>query len=467
MLWSDTEIVAEYRRRTPRSAELAAQAAEVFPSGITHDGRHLEPYGIYVERAQGSRKWDVDGHEYVDYAGGHGALLLGHNHPAVTEAVRRQLERGTHFGSNQELEIRWGQLVQKLVPSAERVRFTSSGTEATLLALRLARAYTGRPKIVRFAGHFHGWHDHMAFGVSSHFDGTPSPGVVTGIASEVILAPPGDMDAVRQVLQEHGSEIAAVILEPTGASWGQVPLPPAFLQQLREATSQHGVLLIFDEVISGFRCSPGGAQAVYGITPDLTTLAKILAGGLPGGAVVGRADIMGGLSFASEPGQREKIPHHGTFNANPLSAAAGIAALTVVAETDACEQANQYAAQLRGAMRDVIAQESVPWLVYGSFSGFHILLGLPEPAATYQDVESGKYSPQQIKAQRNAALANQLRLAALCEGVDFFGWPGGPTSAVHTADDLDRTIKGFRGAIRRIKQCGLLDAQHASTPATR
>lgn len=465
MSLSETEIVAEYRRRTPRSAELAAEAAQVFPSGITHDGRHLQPYGIYVDHAEGSRKWDVDGNEYVDYAGGHGALLLGHNHPAVTEAVAKQLERGTHFGSNQELEIRWGQAVQRLVPSAERVRFTSSGTEATLLALRLARAYTGRPKVVRFLGHFHGWHDHMAFGVYSRFDGTPSPGVVPGIASEVLLAPPSDIDATRKLLEEHGDEIAAVILEPTGASWGQVPLPPNFLQQLREITTQRGIVLIFDEVISGFRVSPGGAQAHYGITPEMTTLAKILAGGLPGGAVAGRADIMDGLSFATGPVQREKISHHGTFNANPLSAAAGIAALTVVAETDACEQANQYAAQLREGLREVIQQENVPWLVYGTFSGFHIMLGLPRPDATHQDVELGKFTPQEIKAQRNPNLANQLRLAALCEGVDFFGWPGGPTSSVHTADDLDRTISGFRNAIRRMKKSGLIDAETTSTAA--
>ncbi len=458
----DSPIVADYCRRTPGSAKLATEAATVFPSGITHDGRHLEPYGIYVDRAQGSHKWDVDGNEYVDYAGGHGALLLGHNHPAVTEAVRKQLERGTHYGSNHELEIRWGQLVQRLIPSAERVRFTSSGTEATLLALRLARAYTGRTKIMRFQGHFHGWHDHMAFGVSSRFDGTPGPGVVPGVASEMVLAPPGDIAATTELLDRHAGEIAAVILEPTGASWGQIPLLESFLRDLRLATAERGVLLIFDEVISGFRCSPGGAQAVYGITPELTTLAKILAGGFPGGAIAGRADIMESLSFASGGSQREKIPHHGTFNANPISAAAGIAALTVVAETDACEKANRYAEQLRQALRDVIAEEDVPWLVYGSFSGFHIITGLPEPGASYQDVESGKYSPQTLKSLRNPTLVTQMRLAALCEGVDFFGWPGGPTSSVHTEADLSHTADGFRQVIRRMKQAGLIPATTAA-----
>ena len=173
-------------------------ARDVLPAGIAHDSRSQAPYPIYIDHAAGSRKWDVDGHEYVDYTGGHGALLLGHNHPAVTRAVAEQLTRGTHFGSCHELEVRWAEWVQRLVPSAERVRFTSSGTEATLLALRLARAYTGRPKIVRFEGHFHGWHDHMAFGVTSHFDGSPTPGVLPEIAQAVRLVPAGDADALAE-----------------------------------------------------------------------------------------------------------------------------------------------------------------------------------------------------------------------------------------------------------------------------
>ena len=192
---TNSPLIDAYRRRTPTSARLYQRAQSVFPSGVTHDGRFLEPYPMYVARAAGSRKWDVDGNEYVDYSGGHGALLLGHNHPTVVEATQRQLPRGTHYGACHELEIRWGELVQQLVPSAELVRFTNSGTEATLLALRLARAFTGRPKILRFAGHFHGWHDHMAFGVGSHFDGTPTPGVLSEVAANVVLAPPGDLEA--------------------------------------------------------------------------------------------------------------------------------------------------------------------------------------------------------------------------------------------------------------------------------
>ena len=177
-LTTNSPVIAAYRAATPGSAANALRAAELFPSGITHDSRYIEPYGLYITRAQGPRKWDVDGRCYVDYFGGHGALLLGHNHPKVLAAIHAALDRGTHFGACHELEVRWAQLVCQMVPSAECVRFTSSGTEATLMALRLARAYTGRSKLLRFRGHFHGWHDHMTSGHTTHFDGTATSGVI-------------------------------------------------------------------------------------------------------------------------------------------------------------------------------------------------------------------------------------------------------------------------------------------------
>ena len=460
---SQSAILAEFLRRTPKSQQLAARAAGVFPSGVTHDGRYLKPHPVYVERAAGSRKWDVDGNEYVDYAGGHGALLLGHNHPQVLEAISQQLPAGTHYGACHELEIRWGELVQQLIPSAERVRFTSSGTEATLLAMRLSRAATGKPKVLRFLGHFHGWQDHVAFGVSSHLDGTPTPGVLPEIADNTLLCPPGDIEAVRNVLESR-DDVAAVILEPTGASWGKVPLAPEFLTGLRQLTTEQNVILIFDEVISGFRCSPGGAQAVYGIRPDLTTLAKILAGGLPGGAVCGRADLLEQLDFkCCESAGREKISHHGTFNANPLSAAAGVAALKIVAETDACQQANDYAARLRDALNDVIRAEQIPWVVYGTFSGFHFFFNPEELSLSPEDLQAGKVDFRTLRTSNSPELVWRLRLGMICQGVEIFNWPGGPTSAVHTDADLQQTAEALRKTIRLLKQDGDLDpAQRGS-----
>ena len=248
--------------------------------------QNYNPAKFILDKGDGARVWDIDGNEYVDYYGGHGALILGHGHPQVLEAVHTQLELGTHFGACHELEVRWGQLVKDLVPCAERVRFTSSGTEANLMGLRLARAFTGKPKVVRFLGHFHGWHDHVAFASTSHFDGTLPAGITPATASTISLCPPNDIERVEQILDED-EDIAAVILEPTGAAFGHIPTPPEFVRQLRKMTASRGTLLIFDEVISGFRLARGGAQEYLGVTPDLATLAKVLAGGLPGGAVVG------------------------------------------------------------------------------------------------------------------------------------------------------------------------------------
>src|SRR5947209_18361616 len=193
MLLPNVTLTETYEAATPRSAELARRARELLPSGIAHDGRRLDPYPVYVDRAKGPRKWDVDGNEYVDYFGGHGAMLLGHSHPAVIEAVKKQMDLGTHYGSSHELEVRWAELVCELTPCAEKVRFTASGTEASHMAIRLARAHTGKDKIVRFQGHFHGWHDNVAAGAYSHFDGTTTPGVPQGVADLTILMPTDDV----------------------------------------------------------------------------------------------------------------------------------------------------------------------------------------------------------------------------------------------------------------------------------
>lgn len=448
---SNSGIIGAYRERTPGSARLAEEARAIFPSGITHDSRQIRPYGIYVDRARGSRKWDVDGNEYVDYFGGHGSLLLGHGRPEVLRATEAALAQGTQFGASHPLEIRWGSLVREMVPSAKMVRFTASGTEATHLALRLARAHTGRRKLLRFQTHFHGWHDHMTSGYTSHFDGSPTAGVLPGIAEDVILLPPGDVDALRDAFAAHGTEIAAAIVEPTGASFGRIPIRPGFLQSMREEADRAGTVLIFDEVISGFRVSPGGAQAEFGITPDLTTMAKILAGGLPGGAVAGRREILDRLDFdAAERHGFEKIQHPGTFNANPVSAAAGIAALEIIRAEPACARANEFAAELRERINVEFRTARAPWVVYGTFSAFHIFLNPKGRTMDQRDFDPTQVPAADLKFSP-PALVDNLRIALLLNGVDIGGWPGGMTSAAHTTEDLERTVAGFRSAIALLK----------------
>jgi glutamate-1-semialdehyde 2,1-aminomutase len=276
------KLIDAYALRRKKSAGYFERAAHVLAGKVGHDLRYFQPVPLYVERGKGGRKWDVDGNEYVDFLLGNGALLLGHAVPEVLEAITRAAAQGTHFGNDHPLQIEWAELVQRMVPSAERVRFVNSGSEATLLALRVARAYTRRNKILRFEGHFHGWYDEVVHGFQVPFEADGSLGVPTQVRSNIIPLPDGDLELVEAVLSEE-RDIAAVIVEPSGASWGRVPLDRAFLVGLRDITARHGVLLIYDEIVTGFRLSPGGAQQLDGVTPDLSCFAKILAGGLPGG----------------------------------------------------------------------------------------------------------------------------------------------------------------------------------------
>jgi len=448
---TNSPIEAAYREKTPGSADLAAEARALFPSGVTHDARHLKPHGLYVERASGPIKWDVDGNDYVDFYGGHGALLLGHAHPQVTAAAQAAMAEGTQFGSGQRREIAWAKAVRRLCPTTERIRFTASGTEATLMALRLARDFTGRGKVIRFRTHFHGWHDHMTSGVASHFDGRSTPGVLAGVSDAVVLVDPNDVEGLRSALA--AGDIAAAIVEPTGGGTGFTPLAPGFLALLREETAKRGVLLILDEVVTGFRVAPGGAAALFDITPDLTSWAKILAGGLPGGAVGGRRDILDGLDFdAAAARGRDKISHPGTFNANPVSAAAGTEALTLIAEGDACARANDTGAAIREALTRVLVDKRVPWAVYGGYSTFHLFVQPDRP------VDPLTFDPLSLPAvtmkDRPKELIRLLRLAMLVHGVDTNPMGGGLLSATHGAAEVERTAEAFAASIDMLRRAG-------------
>jgi glutamate-1-semialdehyde 2,1-aminomutase len=434
-------IEQDYVDSHKMSAALYQRAAKVLPSGVTHDSRFMRPFPIYADRAAASHKWDVDGHEYIDYVMGHGALLLGHNFPSVTEAAAAQLAKGTHYGASQEREIEWAEEVVRLIPSAEMVRFTSSGTEATLMALRLARSFTAKPGVIKFDRHFHGWHDYVA--ASSKYAGAAPLGVPEATMQTVSVLPL-DMDAVARAVDERG-DVGTIIIESAGASSGTLPLPRGFLKALRAFTADRGIVLIMDEVVTGFRWAPGGVQEVEGVLPDLTTLAKILAGGLPGGAVTGRREIMAGLEFGAPGEKKQKVGHPGTFNANPLSAAAGVTCLREIADGRAQRVAAENAAQLRAGMNGVLCDLGIRGAVYGQSSEFRVLLGGPTVP------EAADYDPRDLPwdalAHGSPPEAERLaQLALLNRGVHLFG-NGGLASFVHTPTDIADTVDAWRGSL--------------------
>lgn len=433
------------------SRRLAERARTVFPSGVTHDIRAFSPWPIYVERAAGARKWDVDGNEYVDYIGGHGALLLGHNRPEVVEAAQRALSRGTHFGSSHELEIEWGEQVLAMVPCGQRVRFTSSGTEATMMALRLARAFTGRERVVKLVEHFHGWHD-LVVGRLREDEAHPySVGVPHGFYDSLTIVPAGDEAALSEALSAR--DVAAVILEPTGAHWGTHPLSPSYLRMASEACRATGTLFVMDEVITGFRMAPGGAQERYGITCDLSTHAKILAGGLPGGCVTGREDVVSMLEIREdrEWNASRRISHQGTFNATPIAAAAGTAALRLIAAGGETERADRAAERLVLGLNRLFGELGVPGSAWAVSSMWHLNLGYEGPVP--RDVE---WDAGEEPAGVSEALVTPLKWALFNHGVDLMG-TGGMVSSAHRDEDIDATIDGFRAAIGDLRAGGLLD----------
>lgn len=442
------------------SHEWYRRALNVFPSGVTHDNRFfgdVEP--VYIDRAEGSRKWDVDGKEYVDFWMGHGALLLGHSHPAIVEAVQRQMSRGTHYGSSHPLEVEWGELIQAIIPSAHMVKFTGSGTEAAMMAVRLARAYTGRQKFLKFQGHFHGWSDAMTAGFQAPFNVPSSVGVADSVLDNVIVAP-ADLAEVERIFSEHRGDISCVMLEPTGASYGTIPLPQGFLASLREITHKYGALLIFDEVVTGFRYSPGGVQAQTGVIPDMTTLAKVVAGGLPGGAVGGTAEVMAALEFRAgdaDWNRYHRVNHPGTFNANPLSASAGIAMLEIARTGEPQRQIAELGSRLIHEMNRAIEQLGIEGsCVYGDGPIFHVLLGKGASANRDGTLKEGSADVLTLRKANDAPVKAALQNGMLNRGIDLMSGHAGIISTAHTEDDLALTVSAFHDTLADMREAGLV-----------
>ncbi len=441
-----------YAATFPKSRERFAAAKECFPNGVTHDIRTMSPFPVFVDRACGATKHTIDGVELIDYFTGHGSLILGHSPPDFVAAVQAQMAKGTHYGSSHDLEVEWAGWVKKLIPSAEKLRFTGSGTEATLMALRLARIHTGKPKFLRFLGHFHGWHDAVTVGSDPPYETLPVVGIPDEVASLAVPVRPNDLNLVEDALRKN-DPIGAVILEPTGGHWGGVPIRGEFLKGLREITTRLGRVLIFDEVITGFRVSPGGAQASYGVTPDLTSLAKILAGGLPGGCLAGKADILAHIEF--RPG-KPRMRHPGTYNGNPLSAAAGIATLTQVATGEPTAAANRAGRELRNRLNSLFEQKNWPWVAYGDFSTLRVLPGYTGPRPRTDAGDHDGLVPyhgdlNRLDGVKDGHLVTTFRQGMLLNGVDCPGL-GFWLSRCH-ADEavLTRTVAAVEATVGELQ----------------
>jgi glutamate-1-semialdehyde 2,1-aminomutase len=431
----DAELLAIYRSRTPKSAALWERGAKVLPGGDTRTGTFFPPYPVFMAEGKGAYLQDVDGNRYVDFLNNFTSLLHGHSHPDVNQALIDQLGRGTVHGSPTELQVRLAEILVNRVASVERIRFCNSGTEATLGALRLAKAFTGRPKILKMEGGYHGSHDQVSVAMAPPYD-TAALGVSPGAAAEVLVGSMNELDRTAEVIRKHRHELAAVIVEPMLGSAGAIPAEPAFLRGLREVTSECGVLLIFDEIIT-FRLGYGGIQEHYGVRPDLTTFGKVVGGGLPVGAFGGRADIMA-LYDPTRPGT---ISHSGTYNGNAMTMVAGIATLERYPRA-VVEQLNQQGDHLRERLQGAAVRQGLDVHVtgFGSVMQVHFLDRSPHTAR-----EAARGDKRRLRL---------LHLALLARGIFSASRQLYVLSTVMTDGELDALAGAFEESLELIAGAG-------------
>ncbi|MDE0719189.1 MAG: glutamate-1-semialdehyde 2,1-aminomutase [Dehalococcoidia bacterium] len=423
-----------------KSKALFAEAQKYIPGGVNSPVRSFNAVGgtpPFIARGKGSRVWDVDGNEYIDYLGSWGPLVLGHSHPAIVEVLIKTAESGTSFGAPVEQEVELAKMICTALPSVDSVRLVSSGTEACMSAIRLARAFTGRDKIIKFAGCYHGHADGLLVkaGSGALTHGIPtSAGVPESYASETLVAEYNDIESVEKFFAANPSGIAAVITEPVAGNMGVVPPAPGFLEALRKVTRDNGALLIFDEVITGFRVGPNGAQGLFNITPDITTMGKIIGGGLPVGAYGGRKEIMETVAPLGPMYQA------GTLSGNPLAVSAGIATLTELNKPGVFERIDGLAQRLTEGVIAAFQKAEIPATINRVGSMFTGFLN-PGPVAGLADAEN---SDTEMYGRYFHAMQEQGVYIAPSQ------FEAGFVSTAHTEADIDATIAKVTAALRSL-----------------
>lgn len=421
-----------------KSIRCYEEAQKYIPGGVNSPVRAFKAVGgqpLFIDRARGSKIYDVDGNEYIDYVGSWGPMILGHNHPRVVEALKKYLDKGISYGAPTELETELARMIVEAFPAMDMVRFVNSGTEATMSALRLARAYTGRSKIVKFEGCYHGHADSLLIkaGSGALTLGVPSsPGVPAGIAADTINAPYNDLETLRQIFELEGENIAAVIVEGVPGNMGVVPPKEGFLEGLRQLTREYGALLIFDEVMSGFRVAYGGAQTLYGIEPDLTCLGKIIGGGLPVGAYGGRREIMEMIAPAGP------VYQAGTLSGNPLAMTAGIETLQELQKPGVYEELEGKSARLAAGLEEAARKAGVR-VTFNRVGSMLCAFFTDQPVTDYASAltsDTNKYA-----AFFRAMLEEGVYLAPSQFEAAF-------VSLAHSDEDIDRTIAAAEKAFR-------------------